>query len=187
MDSGARADFEAIKKKLIDAFSLNAFHAYEQLTRRVWRDEPVGVYVSDLRRLAKLAGVETDDLIRRAFVVGLPSEVYRELRAYENIDVLPVSDIVSRARALLAKQVDEDFVAVSKRMTGGGDKKNNETKVRRCFRCGGPHLLRDCTSSRMRRISCWTCGEEGHVMRNCDRQGNGDGKAGAPEVFPQKH
>ena len=43
------------------------------------------------------------------------------------------------------------------------------------------------TSSRVRRTSCWTCGEEGHVMRNCDRQGNGDGKAGAPEVFPQKH
>ena len=116
-DGSARADFEAIKKKLVDVFSLSAFHAYEQLTRRVWRDEPVGVYVSDLRRLAKLAGVETDDLIRRAFVVGLPSEVYRELRVYENIDVLPVSDIVSRARALLAKQVDEDFVAVSKRMT----------------------------------------------------------------------
>ena len=43
--------------------------------------------------------------------------MYRELWACENIDVLPVSDIVSRARALLAKQVDEDFVAVSKRIT----------------------------------------------------------------------
>ena len=55
MDPDEKGDLTAIKRALTDAFSLNAFQAYEQLTRRTWKDEPVDVYLSDLRRLAKLA------------------------------------------------------------------------------------------------------------------------------------
>ena len=51
---------------------------------------PVDVYLSDLHRLAKLAGVESDCLLRRAFIVGLPAVVSRELRALAKVDNLSV-------------------------------------------------------------------------------------------------
>ncbi len=177
-------DLKEIKQALIDAFSLNPFRAYEQLTRSVWRDGPVDVYLSELRRLAKIAGVESDALLKRAFVVGLPASVSRELRAMPNVDGQSLSEIVVRARALVAEQ-DLDLVAVSpeevqskRRVTTG--------KVRfRCFRCDGPHLIRDCTKSSKPKIECWLCGGD-HIMRNCP-QGNGNGKAGAPVAFPETH
>ena len=38
MNPDEKGDLTAIKRALTDAFSLNAFQAYEQLTRRCWKD-----------------------------------------------------------------------------------------------------------------------------------------------------
>ena len=69
--------YEKVKQALIKAFSTNPFTAYEQFVQRRWSNESVDVYLSDLRRLARLAGIEENILLRRAFVVGLPSYVSR--------------------------------------------------------------------------------------------------------------
>ena len=69
----------------------------------MWRDEPVDVYLTDLRRLARLAGVTSDTLLLRAFVVGLPAAVTRELRALPGMERMPLSDVVKRARCLVGE------------------------------------------------------------------------------------
>ena len=90
-DSGKKS-YEAIKGALVEAFSLNAFQVYEQLTKRVWSDESVGVYLTDLRKLVRLAGISSDTLLIRAFIVGLLSFVSWELRAVSKIDSLSQRD-----------------------------------------------------------------------------------------------
>ena len=186
MDPGKKADLKEIKRALTDAFGLNPFRAYEQLVRRVWREEPVDVYLSDLRRLAKVAGVESDEPLKRAFVVGLPPVVSRELRALAKVDSLSLPVIVKRARALVAEQ-ELDLVAVCKNVQPSekaiDDKRR---KVIRCFRCDGPHLIRNCTMPSRANIVCWSCGGNNHIMRNFP-QGNGNGKADAPVAFPETH
>ena len=185
LGAAEKGNLSAIKAALTDAFALNPFQAYEQLTRRKWCDEPVDFFLSDLRRLAKVAGIENEELIRRAFVVGLPPGVSRELRALAKIDSLSLSDVLTRARALLAEQVEGDcnYVATARK----DEKMKRESK--RCFRCDGPHLIKDCKAFRSRRVVCWTCGEEGHVARQCSQreQGNGNGRAGAPVALPKEH
>ena len=61
--------------------------------------------MADLRRLASLAGIESDDLIKCAFVVGLPPDVSSQLRTFAQIQKLPLSDIANQARILLAEGV----------------------------------------------------------------------------------
>ncbi|XP_073041856.1 uncharacterized protein [Primulina eburnea] len=39
-----------------------------------------------------------------------------------------------------------------------------ESRAVRCFRCGGPHLIRDCTQTE---ITCFECGGVGHLARHC--------------------
>ena len=60
-DSGKKS-YEAIKGALVEAFSLNVFQVYEQLTKRVWGDESV-VCLTDLQKLARLAGILPDRLL----------------------------------------------------------------------------------------------------------------------------
>ena len=52
-----KADAASLKNALRDVFSVNPFRAYEEVSGRVWRDEPVDVFMSELRRLARTADI----------------------------------------------------------------------------------------------------------------------------------
>ena len=190
---------DAIKGKLINAYGLNPYVAYEQFMRRIWRDEPVDVYVTDLRRLARLADVESEKLIQKAFVVGLPAVVSRELRASAGISKLTLPELVDRARVLLTELtgIEKTLAAVSigrsgvgERKPGGGssasapvvgsEPRPGKARPMKCYRCGGPHMARYCPDKP--KFECWSCGKEGHSAKYCN-QGNGAGGATA-EVAP---
>lgn len=169
---------DAIKNALICAFATNPFLAYEEFVRRTWRDEPVDVYMTDLRRLARLAGVTSDALLMKAFIVGLPSVVSRELRAQPKVETMPLSTIMERARALMAELVDQPVVAVAQ-----GRQKFVATSPnarRRCFKCGGPHMVKFCCEQL--KSVCWNCGKDGHLARHCEK-GNGSRRTGAPAAL----
>ena len=102
LSENQKKDVKDIKGALRNAFSVNPFQAYEQFTKRVWRDEPVDVYMTELRKLARIAGVGSDELLLRAFVTGLPDVVSRELRAMSEIETLALPNVVDRARALMS-------------------------------------------------------------------------------------
>ena len=184
---------QSIKDALIKAFGVNRFKAYEQFVRRVWRDEPVDIYATDLKRLARLGRVASDDLIKTQFVVGLPSAVSKELRASDKIDEMTLPQLVARARDLVSELIPGDHVVAAPALgyghVGKGDSgqgqgprgrdRSSESKVGRavrCFRCGGPHMVRSCPTKP--KFECWTCGKEGHSARFCS-QGNGRGGAAA--------
>ena len=61
---------KSLKNALKDAFSVNPFRAYEEFSRRVGRDEPVDIFMTDLRRLARAADITSDKLLLRAFQQG---------------------------------------------------------------------------------------------------------------------
>ena len=185
---------EAIKRKLIEAYGVNPYQAYEQFIRRVYREpEPVDVYLNDIRRLARLADVATEGLIKKAFIVGLPSAVSRELRASSKIDGLTLSQLVDRARVLLSEtqMVSKPLVAVAAgppdighvAAVAGAETERRSGRTLRCFRCGGPHMIKYCQTKPT--FKCWSCGAEGHLAKNCS-QGNGQGGATAAVAPHQK-
>lgn len=200
---------KSIREALLNAFSVNPFRAYEQFSKRVWRDEPVDVYMTELRKLARLAGITSDKLLLRAFVVGLPSVVSRELRATAKIESLALSAVVERARALMSELMERPCVAAAGRQHAGrgimssrteervkdgfggrsfadGDKQTGNQGGRRCYECGGPHLVRYCPKKDRgaKEVKCWTCGGTGHLSRACPsgQQGNASRGACAPEA-----
>ena len=177
IDSGKKS-YEAIKGALVKAFSLNAFQV---LTKRVWSNESVDVYLTDLRKLARLAGISSDMLLIRAFIVGLPSVVSRELRTVSKIDSLSLKEIVDWARSLMAELVEKPVVVVAAQPTVEPEPKN-KPQNRRCFRSGGPHVMRNCKSKLS--IVCWTCGQEGHTTKSCT-SGNESWRVGAPATLPE--
>ena len=124
----------------------------------------------------------SDELLKKAFVVGLPSSVSRKLRASAKFSSLSLPEIVERARALMAELVQRPVVAaVAKSVAPQNANKRKRVQERKCYGCGGPHLIKHCPAEK--KFVCWTCGKEGHSAKNCS-QGNGQGRVSVPEALP---
>ena len=67
--------YDDIKSVLESAFSISPFKSYEMLIAKKWKGEPVDVYMSEVRRLAKIVGIEGGTLLLRAFVAGMPADI----------------------------------------------------------------------------------------------------------------
>ena len=146
-------DADGIADALLAAFGVDAFQAYEEFQTRTRRPgEPVDVFLSELRRLAGLAGFcGNDDLLHSAFIVGLPQAVSTQLRATPGVRTMVLSEVVGLTRVLISEQMreerasEESFAAAAKtREVGRGAGEERQAASLRCFGCGGPHLRRRC-------------------------------------------
>lgn len=164
-----RSDAETIIAKLKEAFTDGAFVAYAKLVRMKWTGQPVDVYANEIRRLAGLAGLKGEGLesvVRLTFVNGLPDTISASLQQVDGVMGKPVSDIISVARVLCKTRAEEGHVAaVAKGVDGRRDGGAKGFKMR-CFRCGGPHLIKYCEE----RVRCFKCQKAGHIASQCDQQ-----------------
>lgn len=196
MEDGDKQDVDKIEKCLRAAFEDDRFTAlYEKLCRRRWKHgEPVVTYLADLRRLAKLARIDNEEVIRNSFIVGLPPEISQQLRASVRTMTSRMAAICEQARVLLRQKVQlEDNMAVASLEQRGRSTTQRRPPYgapaaeRKCFICGGNHLARGCAKRADRRsVTCWTCGEAGHMARQCGRTTSASGNdfAGAEAPDP---
>ena len=123
-----------------------------------------------------LAGITDERIVKRAFVVGLPSTVSHQLRAFARILDAELSEIVRQARSLMTEIIGSSvLVAVNKGMV-----RKSEGN---CFSCGKKGHYRNACPTR-NTTTCWNCGNPGHTSRGCDliRQANAERGTGAPAV-----
>ena len=185
-----KEDPAKIERTLLDAFAMNAFQAYESFSQRRWQDgEPADVYLADLVRLARLANVENENLIRCAFIVGLPWDVSSKLRASAKIENCSLSEIVQQARTLMTERIHGGaFTTVAKytpnrevppkpQLSSRASSVKQYTK--KCTNCNGDHAFRNCPT-----VKCFQCGENGHISRDCL---NGQGESRAPPASQSSH
>jgi len=176
MDVVDQEDADKIEKALLEAFSMDVFQAYDAFRAREWSNEPVDVFLADLVRLANLADLSDENLIKRAFVVGLPGQVSRTLRATARIQDLGMADISHQARILMS-EYQESMCSVASRH-------QNAPKLR--TRPDQAQKTDTPRTDQRKPILCWSCGQNGHISRFCPskKTGNGYGVAVAPAVSP---
>lgn len=124
-----------------------------------------------------------------------------ELQQIKDIESVAMDDLLVRAR-ILTTGAGHGGKEVAALTTGGPAEATNKQFPRHprvderssgigelrwfrghCFRCGGPHMVRECKEPR-RGITCFRCGKTGHIASRCD-WGNGQGGAAAPAATPQ--
>lgn len=184
-----------IEDRLKEAFAQGRFEAYGKLKGLRWKGEQVDVFANEIRRLAGLAGWNGEGLelaVKLAFITGFPDRVSVELKQVKDIDTESVSDLITRARVLVSghSEGSQEVAAVAAKgpstVTSDSEASGSRRGARdfkvRCFRCGGPHMARECREPQPRLI-CYRCGKEGHIASRCE-QGNGRGGAVAPEATP---
>lgn len=169
LDAHAKSDYGFLKASLLKAFSLNCFTAYECLQNRRYRPgESVDVYLADLRRLIGLIG-NTDEVLKCAFVSGLPGDMKTQLKAASALESMSVADVAERARTLDLKNMTvPDPNAIS--AAASSKVRRDLPQKRNCHRCGEPgHIARFCPSKSTNRV-CFLCGEEGHFVAQCPKK-----------------
>ncbi|XP_073035228.1 uncharacterized protein [Primulina eburnea] len=109
----------------------------------------------------------------RHFLRGLKLELFDRVQSNN-----PVSfeDAVTRAEMAELKGSSPSSASSGKRRfdsrrveSRGGSSQSvqgqrGESRAVRCYRCGGPHLIRECTQTE---ITCFECGGVGHLARHC--------------------
>ena len=165
MSAPDRKDHEIIESKLVKAFTEGAFIAYGKLTKVKWPGESVDAYANNIRRLAGLAGfvgVGAENVVRLAFVHGFPELISIALQQLPHIETKYMSELITAARVLTVNRTDESrgigAVARSQGANRPEDRKNGKF-VGQCFRCRGPHMLRDCRERPKPPVTCYGCGE----------------------------
>ena len=168
-----QGDAAQIEKVLLQAFAQDQFSAYESFRQRNWvAGETVDVYLADLRRLASLVGVGTDErLILSAFVVGLPQDVSAQLRASSQVDQLSTQVLLEKSRVYMAERV----------RSGAAMSAVPSSSSRAKVASGG-----------RQKITCWRCNGKGHIARDCtvelsdEVQGNASGKLPSAQASSRK-
>ena len=114
MDVLDQEDADKYENAMLESFSMDAFQACDAFRAKEWSNEPVDVFLEDFVRLANLADLSDENLIKRAFVVGLPGQVSCTLRATARIQNLGMADISHQARILMS-EYQESICSVASR------------------------------------------------------------------------
>ena len=189
----------SIVERLKEAFTDGEFAAYGKLGRVKWAGEQVDVFANEVRRLAGLAGYTGEGLertVKLTFVNGFPDHISLTLQQLPDIGTVAMGDLIPKARILAARKAPD--VAVVAVKGAGSDVRQNSTTGKsdeqsfgkggsrsfkgKCFRCNGPHMMRDCKEPKAL-ITCFRCGGTGHISTHCD-QGNEQRGATMPVATP---
>ena len=147
----------------------------------------------EVRRLAGLAGFEgagLDRIVRLTVVNGFPDTISCELQQLSGVIKVEMSEIISRARILVAnKSVNSSTIVAA----AVGDANEDVPETRKfsgaCYRCGGPHMAKFCRMKGRGLIVCYRCNQTGHIASQCgsvQTQGNSKWVAGAPVATHQE-
>ena len=146
------------------------------------------MFLAELRRLAVPFGGLIDKMLACAFVAGLPDTATQLLRAGSRMEEMPIDQILTRARAVLADEVG--VAAAVSAMTGAGASVKRANSTLLCYQCNQPnHLARDCLLRQKGRggsyggrgrgrgsARCYQCDGLGHLAASCPGNENGGGR-----------
>lgn len=168
-----KGDYNLVKSTLLKAFSSNCFSAYDQLRSRNLRPgETVDSFVAELTRLVGLVcSAPDDELIKCAFICGLPESVQSQMQASCLLSNMSLSETVAKARSLVPCR---DLCLVSTRSVSRkqSDVRSGRRHLR-CYECGSEeHLVRRCPKKRGESNGryCFVCGDKDHLAPSCPQK-----------------
>ena len=179
---------DKVKAALLNSFGLSPTDAYSEFRVRSLRPgEKVEEFLSALEGLANMGNFYNTNLLRSAFVVGLPSDVTRQIRATSGFKSASLDDVVGMAKEITSQRERDDspvIGAAAQRHSGSNAPRadgrrpqlsqsissgvrpeasgsvNNYQQQQR----GGRRMRPSSSADRDR---CWRCGESGHYARGC--------------------
>ena len=117
--------------RLKEVYSDSVFVAFRKVMSMRWMGEPIDAFVTEIRRLAGLAGFvgEIENVVRLTFINSFPDSISIELQQIDGIATMDMSKIITKARVLTtsgggvaAGAVRQDSMVASRGLHGGRGK-----------------------------------------------------------------
>jgi len=179
---GEASKWEVVKAVLTGEYAMPRQEAWRQfVSHKLQEGDSVDVYLDRLERYAGRLGLSTNDLsFRVKFFEGLPASVYEWAVTHEGAYSVDFGTLLSRVRGKLASkravggrgEVAQSTVAAA----ASGKQRDGRAS---CFRCGGPHRVKNCTVNRKafsgrknssgKRAGCFRCGDTDHWVQECPK------------------
>lgn len=189
-------DYKEAKKKIVEKMAPQSFVSLGDFhKRRLLPNEPISVYVHELKKLLDQAMPELDagardQLLLHQFLAGIPRDISKSIRAAS--DVKSLDKACERARLLMAVEGDATpaVATVSDASNELQELRGQITELTeqvamlttqrrqvpratiRCHNCGGVgHMRRECPTRRRVQDGrrCFNCGTPGHMQRDCPK------------------
>ena len=192
--------YDETKKKIVEKMAPQSFVSLDDFhKRRLHPGEPISVYVHELKKLLdqampKLDTNARDQLLLHQFLVGIPRDISKPIRAAS--DVKTLDQATERARLLIAVDSDgpppvaanimNDSATYSSQlqelqgqiselteqvaMLSTQRKPGPSRSTVRCHNCGGiGHMRRECPTRHRVQDGrrCFNCGSPSHMQRAC--------------------
>ena len=146
--------------------------------------EPPLVFVAEVRKLAARCnfGPAMDEMIRDRIVSGLVSEELQRrllvegnaLTLKKTVDIITGAETAARGTEELRAKTIKSEPVDAVRQTRFRERRSPDKKTqldRKCYRCHGCHLVKDCRLPRD--VRCWNCDSTGHIERACPNKSSG--------------
>jgi len=168
----AKSDYSQLKQALLEAFSIDAYSAYDEMKCRCLKpNESVDVYLADIKRLAKIIDpAVSDKFLEVIFLSGLPEPIKKQLKASSVDGEWELADYVARK---LIRSESTCFAAIkSKKIVcfecheeGHTRRECPVKKVERCSGCDKiGHSASNCW---LKKRKCFVCGDSSHLANSC--------------------
>lgn len=178
MRVGEASQWEVVKAALTAEYAMPRQEAWRRFVDcRLEAGDTIDVYLNRLERFGGRIGLAASDLgFRAKFYEGLPSSIYEWAVTHESAYTADFGTVLSRVRErLVSRRAVEGRSRAAARPTVVAAGKQRGGSMG-CFRCGGEHLVRDCSQRRLepkkskarpKKAGCFRCGSTDHFLRDC--------------------
>ena len=174
---GDASQWDVVKGALLAEYAIPRQEAWRKFVScRMEEGDTVDTFLDRLERFGRRVGMSCNDLSFRAqFYEGLPPAIHEWAVTHDHAYTADFGSVLARVRdKVVSRRAVASRSKVGQGVVAATASGRQQPGSNACYRCGGPHKVKDCTTRRKapsakgpRKSGCFRCGSIEHYISSC--------------------